>query len=51
MKEHLLRTLKNTKSKLKYLKLSELQVKEKEKGNLKSLVKVYSFFLKLDTNM
>lgn len=32
MKEHLLRTLKNTKSKLKYLKLSEPAVKGKRKG-------------------
>lgn len=44
MQEHLLRTLKNTKSKLKYLKLQNLRLKEREKGNHKSLVKVYSFF-------
>lgn len=42
----MLRTLKNTKSKLKYMKLSEsVNRKKKKKGNHKSLVKVCSFFV------
>lgn len=41
----MLNTLKNTKSKLKYMKLSESVKRKKKKGNHKSLVKVCSFFV------